>query len=409
MTKHKGPLRRAILGTLALALLALPAAFSGCAAGFAPISQVSSLRVIAVTADNPYAQPGDPVHFQMYYDNPPSGGTPLIAWMGCYDPDGNQYYNCYPQLKAQLNALASGHIPPGAIGDTFTYTLPPDIISKRTPPPSSSTMPPSDPCIYDGAPIYGTAYVFFVVCNGTFGAVPPEGNGLAGSFPVGCFDSEGKRLDADNFVPGYTQVYAFCDTTITNKNPSFITDDGKPGNVNGIIVQALDANDDVVGDGGVGDAGTVTACNVSEASRNASGGCGRTDPYKACARYQITVDVPEDVAEIDPTTTDMTTHQRLHEIVWVDYFADQGDIDTPLLLVADAASGKLQRNDDGTDKFATRWVGPPPAPPDDGGADAGDGGVATQAVNIWAVLRDSRGGVAVAQRQLIVTPTASSP
>src|SRR5262249_31524206 len=155
----------------------------------------------------------------------------------------------------------------------------------------------------------------------------------------------------DNFVPGYTQVYAFEDGR-TNQNPTICTDrdpmmcpgDNKRGNVNGIIVQELDDNDNLVSGGIVKDGDTVASCSVSEANRSTAGGCGRTNPYKACSRYQITVDVPDDVAEPDPSSTDMNGNP-LHEIVWVDYFADGGDIETPVLLVSDAIAG-IQRNTD---------------------------------------------------------------
>jgi hypothetical protein len=380
--KQKHPLRRIILGSLAVAVLAAPVAGAGCGAGFAPISQVDSLRVLGVVADKPYAQPGENVTFTMTYDDR-SKATPLIVWLGrCFDPIGDEYFGCYQQLGAALGGFDPSHLPPGVgFGDTFTLTLPEDIISRRP-------MPTGN------IPYYGIAFVFFAVCDGTLQPVQPEGTGLAGSFPIGCFDSMGNRLGADRFVPGYTQVYAFADGR-TNQNPRVVTDDGKPGNVGGIIVEKLDVNDDLVSGGAVGPGDTVDSCFVSEADRQLSG-CGRTDPYQVCTQYQITVDVPDDVAELDPSTTDMNNNP-LHEVVWVDYFADRGDVDNPILLVSDATLG-IQRGTDGLgnpqDQFATKWIAPPSV--------LTDAGPVSQTVNIWAVVHDSRGGETVVTRRLTV-------
>jgi hypothetical protein len=381
MGKH---VRRAILGSLALAMLAAPVLASGCAAGFEPISQVDTLRVLAVVADKPYAQPGDQVTLEMTYDNP-SGAKPLVAWVaGCVNPPGGQYYLCYEQLAPVLQSFASGQLPPGVgLGDTFTFTVP-DMPGMQ-----GILSPPA--CTSPSARSYGVAYVFFAVCNGTLGPAPSEGSGLAGSFPIGCFDSMGNPLGENDFVPGYTQVYAFCDKR-TNQNPRIAIGDG----FGGIVVQKIDADDNLVSGGTVGPNDTLDSCPVAEADRSTSGGCGKTDPYQACTGYQITVDVPDDVAEPDPSSTDMNGNE-LHEIVWVDYFADGGDIDSPVLLVSDATTG-IQRGTDGLgnpqNKFATRWVAPSPVDV--------DGSPTTQTVNIWAVVHDSRGGETVATRQLTV-------
>jgi hypothetical protein len=247
--------------------------------------------------------------------------------------------------------------------------------------------------------------VFFALCAGTIMFVPPTGNGLAGSFPLGCFAdlgtactsdgdcSDGRcvhqtchaQVDATSFVPGYTIVYAFDDGR-TNHNPVV---DGLDGGQGGLIVGRIDhANGDA--DAGLLDAGdTATLCPVSEASRQASG-CNRTDPAKTCAQYNVTVDVDPDggVAEIDPGTRGVDGGAQW-ETVWVDYFADQGDIDTPVLLVNDATTG-LQP----PDKYTTKWTPPP----------AADGGPVT--ANLWAVVHDSRGGQTVAQRTITVVADA---
>jgi hypothetical protein len=370
------PLRRFLLGGLALAAFAAPALASGCAGGFAPVSQVDGLRVLAVQADKPYGVDCEPctpppggtckptcklateVTFRMTHADglDPESPRPLqIVWLGgCFDPAGDEYYACYPQLATLLQGfdvkklLDSGLV---GLGDTFTLAIPPDLISRRVAPAA-------------GAPYYGVAYVFFAVCAGTLGAVPPEGDGSAGSFPIGCFDSKHNRLGADSFVPGYTQVYAFSDLR-PNDNPvvTSLLIDGRP----------------------LRDGDTVETCGVSIDDRLAPPGCGRPDPYAQCASYVLDVVVPDDVAEDDPSSQS-ADGSSLKEVVWVDYFADQGSIDSPVKLVSDATTGILRDH-------GTSWLGPPPR-------DA-DAGSAPIPVNLWAVVHDARGGETVIHRTVL--------
>ncbi len=361
--KPKSRLRRAVLASLAsLALAAFvgPQAASGCSAGFEPISQVDALRVLAVVADEPYAQPGDQVTFTMTYVDgvPPvgdAGPRPLnVLWLaGCTNPAGDEYYGCYSLFDGGTPSVDITPLTP-TMGDTFTMTVPPDILQGRT---------------------YGLAIVFFAVCAGQIKVVPPDGTGAAGSFPLGCFDADGKALGADSFVPGYTQVYVFADGR-QNANPPV---DGL--SLNGAIL------DDRAGAASPGSdltevpAGHVLRCPVSEDDRG-SAGCGKTDPSKACTDYELSVffNDPTTVAEPEPKAEGTAPDGGvLMEEVWVDYFADQGDIDTPVLLVNDATTG-LQSS------YSTRWFAPPTA------------GTA----HIWAVVHDSRGGESVIERQLTV-------
>lgn len=377
--RRRGSLRRSLLGALALAAFGGPALGSGCAGGFAPPSQVDGLRVLSVQADKPYGVDCAPC-------TPPPGGTckPTcklasqvtfemthadglsepdhvrglqILWLGgCFNPPGDAYYGCYPQLAGLLKGfdlaklLASGTV---GLGDTFTLSLPPNLISGRPKAPPGTTP-------------YGLAYVFFAVCAGKLGAAPTEGTGLAGSFPIGCFDEKGNRLGADSFVPGYTQVYAFSDFR-SNENPVVLgmTIEGRP----------------------LRDGFTADACSVSPDDRLAPAGCGRPDPFKDCTSYDLDVVVPDDVAELDPSGVSQDG-SPLHETVWVDYFTDQGSLDSPVKLVSDATTG-IQRN------HGVRWIGPPRRE-----RDAEDPGPVP--VNLWAVVHDARGGETVIHRTLEV-------
>ena len=392
----------------------------GCGTGFDPISKVNTLRVFSVVPEKvrecedvaaclegetcdegrcrgedcasdedclagercltevcrsfqgaSYANPGDVVRFKMTYedgfvdpDDPEAGPRPVqIAWLGgCYDPEGDQYFDCYDQIADLLLGFAEtiggleggvpeGELPPlpeefafGPGLDEFTLRLPLDIISRRPEPPSG--------------PHYGIAYVFFALCAGELRLVPSEGTSDAGSFPLGCFDPSGKRLGAESFLPGYTQVYAFADGR-TNANPR----------VSGL---ALDGNEIPAGE-----SPTVAACALTEEERNFSG-CDAKDPKEECTVYEVDVLVPSDVAEVDPDGTSLEGEQ-LTEPVWVDYYADGGDLESSVKLVSDALAGY---NDD----HSVEWL-----PPDKPGL-----------YNVWAVVHDARGGSAIVSREILV-------
>ncbi|WP_437592668.1 hypothetical protein [Sorangium sp. So ce1000] len=362
--------RRAVLGALALGALASPAIAPGCVAGFDPPSLVSGLRVFAVVADvvdaegeasGSYAHPGAQVTFKIHYQDglggPEDASRPVnVYWFGgCENPAGDDYYGCYEQLEGVASELQAwlerpnpkgplptlNGVPPG-FGDTYTITIGKDILSGREPPTT-------------GGPAYGSAFVFFVACTGELGRVKDQGTGRAGTFPIACF-SGGRRLGPDSFVPGYTQIYVFEDGR-RNANPeaqglTLVTLDGEP------------LPEDVAG------IPTVPRCRVSAEERRETG-CSAEDPFVECTAYELDAIVDPDVAENDPSAQ----HKALKEIVWVDYFADLGDLDGSVKLVSDASKGYL-------DDHAVKWI--PPAEP----------GVAT----LTAVLRDARGGSSVVQR-----------
>jgi len=366
VTKQKRPLRRLLLAGAAALGLASPA-IASCGGSFAPISEVNSLRVIAVVADHPYVTiPKDsmatdpiPVKFTMtYFDgymDPNNPDAPVrtvqILWLGgCFNPIGDEYYGCYASLGEVFKSLQPGQLPPPGlvgVGDTFTLLLPQDLISRRPAPASG--------------PHYGLAYVFFAACAGTIKPIPPSGTGRAGDFPLGCFDANGKNLGADSFVPGYTQVYAFEDGRVNN-NPV----------VNGLTLDGKPAPEDSSQEA------TAPPCSATDDQRNGATGCSQTDPYSNCQSLAIDVDVPKDVAEVDPSGTSVDG-KELHEAVWVDYFAEKGTIENEVALVSDATTGI-------TADHKTRWL--PPAEPG--------------RVSLWAVVHDARGGAAVVQRDVLV-------
>lgn len=362
--------RRILLAALACAVLGAPLA-PGCAAPFDPPSKVSSLRVFAVTADKPYAAPGDTVSFTMtYHDGLGDETRPVqVVWLGgCFDPEGDEYFQCYEQLAEVFEDVTSPT--PGelfGVGLEFQLTLPEDIVSRRPVP--------------KVGPHYGIAYVFFAACAGRLGIVPPEGTGNAGSFPLGCFDPEGNRLGSESFVPGYTQIYSFADGRV-NANPvaTGIAMGDHAGIEEDLTTLTPIPEDEIP---------TVKACPLTEDERRLQG-CGAEDPFTTCDAYDLKVIVepppgapPGASGEVDPEGTS-ADGDPLTESVWVDFYIDGGDLDSDVKLVNDPVAGTIDQTNPRAGRVT--WI-----PPDHAGL-----------VTLWAVVHDARGGTAVVQRLIRV-------
>lgn len=372
----KSHLRRAILATLGAAALFGPAAFSGCAVNFSPPGKINSLRVIAVTTDKPYIEPipaeecaADPerctVNFEMEVHDGlgDANGDPRpinILWIGgCFNPQGDQYSLCifpalaiFDQSKDAIDAIKDGETPqfppglPVGLGAKFSMMVP-DIVSSREPP--------------QFGPHYGIGYVFFLACAGYFGLLD-EDPSAAGNFPIGCFDYEtGKPQGAESFVPGYTQIYSFADGRL-NQNPPIL----------GLTIDGEEIPEDL------DEIPTIPRCDVPPDERNQPPSCTREDPFTACKAYEIQVEVPEDVGEVDPDAKG-DQGQQLTETVWVNYATDTGDFSSDIKLINDPQTGYQEEH-------KVQWIAP------------AEPGLAT----IWAVVRDARGGSSMVVRYVRV-------
>lgn len=347
---------RRALGAIACGALLAKAAAPGCAAGNDPPSKINSLRVLAVTADKPYAAPGEEVHFSMDLHDGGEAGRPIqITWIGgCFDPEGDLYYACFEDLA---KGIAEGPGPGSEISfaqgidlTEFSLSLPEDIISRRPPPAAG--------------PHYGIAYVFFIACAGTLAPLPDAeaGDPSSPSLPFGCFDESGERLGAESFVPGYTQIYSFADGR-RNENPeaSAFLFNGNP---------APEGDDP-------SELPAVKSCPLTEDERRASG-CTADDPFEVCQAHTLDVALDPALAEIDPGAS-TPEGGSLHEIVWVGYFADKGDLAGETSLVSGAVEGYHPDH-------AAQWIAP------------AEPGIAT----LWGIVRDSRGGTTVLRRRVMV-------
>jgi len=358
--QQRSPWLRWILALLVTALLV-----PSCVPGFSAPSKVLSLRILAVTIDKPYANPGDDVTLRMTVTDGlgnregPDSTLPRdlqLLWIGgCTNPEGDQYYLCIEQLAERLAPLADGVVPtdgvvklatPSASEDgevdahEFTFTVADDIISSRPKPAAG--------------PHYGIEYVFFAACAGTLRpAALQSTGGEVPDFPLACVGPDGEELGSDSFVIGYTQIYVFADGR-TNENAA-----NQGITLNG---REMATNPD--------DAETVRACSVPFDERRTAS-CGGSTELDDCNKYVIRVTVEEDVAETDPDATD-PDGKPLDEVVWVNYFTEGGDVSPSLALINDATKGFQKAHE-------TEWT-----PPDIPGL-----------YRLWAVVRDQRGGSSV--------------
>lgn len=268
-------------------LAAVLAGAAGCGEDFEPANELHSLRVLAVRASNPYPKPGETITLQMLWtDGRVTEQPPVhIAWIGgCFNPAGDLYYGCYPQLASLLAAAPSD---PNAAkylgqGDSFDLSIPEDIVTSH---------PPAE-----GVDPYGVAFVFFALCKGTLGPVQDSASGL----PIGCFDSAGTRLGPDDFVPGFLALYSYPDQT--NRNPTIVSlnFEGQPMTEQPVHVPRCQTDD--------------------------------------CPKYDLRVVVDPASVEPDPGVVD-PQGQPLTEQMWVNYYITGGELSSGAKLVNDATKG----------------------------------------------------------------------
>lgn len=332
-------MRRATLVTiLGLGLL-------GCGVEFDPSSEVKTLRVLGVQKSAPYAAPGEKVEMSMlWHDGSPDAPRPVqIAWFsGCYNPPGDLFLGCVEQLAANASSGGGGGsfgLPPGfevGTGDRFSFTMPGDVISSRPPP--AAPLPP-----------YGLGFVFFAVCAGELGPAPAASQD---QFPVACYDGGGKPLGPNDFIAGYSAVYAY--DTLRNQNPI----------ISGFRFNGVDVTPSCVG----------LACLTAPVNApDCAAGAPCIDPCAddgedSCPKYPIKPIIERESAEPDEVSA-IAFGRDVSEQVWVRYYVDRGSLKSEVRLVNDALKG--WNDDHGTEFRAPKKSG---------------------TLSIWAVVQDNRGG-----------------
>jgi hypothetical protein len=333
---------------------------SSCApSGFQDASQVTSVRILASTADKPYAKPGDSVNLTVLaVDGRTSPAVPMtIYWLPfvCENPPNDAYFGCFRQIASGGSAAApdggggaaadagggfaagdGGAIGPGVdltqlpTGPTYTFTMPLDAVTSH-----SSTPGIAVP--------YGLAILFNIACAGHIEIVPLDpSNANPQQVPIGCFDANHNQLGPDDWVFGFTRVYAYDD--ITNANPTVSSVD-------------LGANMPVAV------TGTPPAYTTSKLDTQICTG--------NCTKVKIGPSVPamswEVQSQLGPGT-------QTHEEIWADFFATFGKLDNGARLLYDSTRGQL-----GAGSVTDNAFTPPTT------ATPGDG-------TLWIVVHDNRGG-----------------
>lgn len=301
---------------------------------FEPASRIQGVRVLAVKKSAPYAKPGEKVELEiLYWDgkSDPDDQRPIdVTWFGgCKNPAGDLYYGCYPQLAQLFAGQPSGDLLQlVGSGNRFEVTIPDDIIASRPPP-------------IDGSPAYGLTYVFFAACSGELGPAPSGAQGGEAALPMACYGPNGEALGSDEFVPGYTSIYAYDE--LRNENPvvqDFLFDG------HGITDEPL----------------RVRRCEE-----------------KTCRKYELRAIIDKSSAELDPIADPLPDGSPVREQLWVNYFATRGNVERPVRLVNDATKGWNDQNE-------TQWE----VPREPG------------TVVLWAIVRDNRGGVDWKERRVVV-------
>jgi hypothetical protein len=383
----------------------------GCGPEFEKQATLTSLRVLGVRKDKPYAKPGDTVKLTMLYDDATLAGADAapkqrdvkIVWISpCKNPDGDLYLGCLPQIIETFGNIKSGDVGKGSCellglsglgipgvldcGPEYSYPVSPTIIAEHARPRDTSEP-------------YGLAYIFFLVCAGEIG-VAPAGQ----QFPLACFSKSGEQLGANDFVVGYTALYSYA--TFQNPNPKvtgFTVGVGEDVKINNVPPLCFD-EECVVGagmggpvtlDAGVLDAGVLDAGDAGpDAAVEAGmpppeGGSApvETDPCKDpespacfevcteekqsdCPEHDIKLETSPDSVDFPDDVTVAREHREIYEQAWINYYTDQGELVNDVKLLGDANEGYQPNH--GTKIRAPKKLGP---------------------FHVWGVAHDSRGGV----------------
>jgi hypothetical protein len=335
-------------------LLALGSAL-GCGPEFDPSSEVTTLRVLGLKKDKPYAQPGDTVQLQLLWHDAKGRDVQTLFIDGCVNPPGDLYYGCFAQYG---EAAAQGMLPRFGSEDRFEVTLPRDIISSRL----GQVEPGQTP--------YGVDIVFFAVCAGHLELAmdAATADGSAG-LPVRCLDDDGIALGSEDFIVGYTTIYSF--EGVSNTNPAFTVDAsgaaefliaGKP-----VVADCVGEDCQVAADVDVDCAAEPERCIKP---------C-EDDGDSECPKISVAPSIDPSVVERDDVSSDLFDSET-SEQMWINYYVDRGGVSEVRLL------------NDSTTGWNEQYRGELRAPKDPG------------LLKLWAVSHDNRGGMDFARVTLKV-------
>jgi hypothetical protein len=349
---------------LSVAFVAGSLVSASCApSGFADPTVVQTVRILASSADLPYAKPGDSVTLQVLaYDGRPSKPEPMtIYWLPfvCENPADDAYYACFTQFLpggAKADAGAS------VVADAGSFLGENGVLQNLPTGPSYSFHMPSDAVTSHppvmGAPVpYGLAILFNVACAGHLELVPIDpNNDNPQTVPLGCFDANHNQLGPDDWVLGYTRVYAY--DTLSNQNP---------------VISYVDVGGSKLAVTPQADAPqiyTTPACDSATGCLSVPH-CTSSDG-KDC-QVPVGPVVPASSWEVNPEENDVNGHP-LHEEIWVDFYTTQGSVQDEARLLYDSTTGSAGG------PANTDTIFQAPSQPGTG--------------TLWMVVHDNRGGAA---------------
>jgi hypothetical protein len=217
-------------------------------------------------------------------------------------------------------------------GDKVVFQLPSDIVSSH--PPAEGAATP-----------YGVAIAFNIACAGHVEALPiAPGDLNPVQMAVGCFNAQEEQLGANDFVIGYTEVFAY--DSLTNHNPVIQSFQFQSAVDAGVKSLAIDA--------GFTAPISFAHCKDPDAS--------------SCPDLTMGVTVPDASQEPDPQDPGPSGHP-LGEQLWVDFYTTMGSLGDDALLLFDPTLGRITPS--------TTHLNAPGSP---------------QHGTLWAVVHDNRGG-----------------
>jgi hypothetical protein len=363
-------------------VLALAAAFVACGpSDFDPATLIESVRILASRSDHSYAQPGSTVHSQVLaVDARPdaSANEPMkVYWLPfvCINPPNDAYYACFSQLEGAGSSANQAGIGDGgsgaatisgaisawdggaeagvtggglALGDggslraiptgtdisafliqgpQATFQLPSDIVTSHKKPKGVGQTP------------YGLAIVFNIACAGHIEILTPDPtNPNPAQVPIGCFNTQHQQLTANDYVLGYTEVFAY--DKLTNANPT---------------IQSFTFRDASVPLEAAAETGvTFPVCEAGA---------------KTCPDNTAILNVPDASWQRDPQNLGGPDGGPLGEQIWVDYYSTIGTVDDAI-LVFDPSAGRVKPPHQEQLQDITK----------------------KQHGTLWAVVHDNRGG-----------------
>ena len=298
---------------------------------FDPQNMVQGVRILSARADKPYAKPGERVQLDMLVaDGRKDTTRPLkVLWFPfvCTNPRADAYFNCFAPTRGAGGATTSplGALPRGVDlatllpnGTSYSFTMPEDVLRAK---PGSA-----DP--------YGTAFVFNIACAGRLLVKDFDTSLGPQAVPLACVDEAGTPLGPDDYVIGFTRVFAYENRK--NANP---------------IIDHLVFNGATVD---VSQGVTVAPCSAGDA--------------EDCPEQKVDVVMKAGSQELN-SNEKAADGIPLKEVVWATYYTSAGRFDSDARLLFDAREGEVTSREN---KYRAK-------------SDAKSG-------SMWVVVKDNRGG-----------------